>query len=227
MTGTPEPTGSASTGSTDPDAGPTEKNTGTRPALRRLAGVAPLALAIVAVIAAVVCVAVFGVRAYDVYANQYPAQQTRDDATQAAEQAVLNITTIDPADLDGFRERAEASLTGKAKNEVLGGKDGSVLDMLSNAGPDAAKLSARLVRSAPSEVNPDEGKAKVLVYVITTLERPGQPGVDETRGFDVSMIKDGDTWKAENLLGLEGIAYADAGQSGNGQAPAPAPGGGN
>ena len=122
---------------------------------------------------------------------------------------------------------AEASLTGKAKNEVLGGKDGSVLDMLSKAGPDAAKLSARLVRSAPSEVNPDEGKAKVLVYGITTLERPGQPGVDETRGFDVSMVKDGDTWKAENLLGLEGIAYADAGQAGNGQAPAPAPGGGN
>ncbi len=101
--------------------------------------------------------------------------------------------------------------------------------MLSQAGPPGtAKLSARLVRSAPSEVNADEEKAKVLVYVITTLERPGQPGVDETRGFDVSMVKDGDTWKAENLLGLEGIAYSDGGgQAGNGQAPAPAPGGGN
>lgn len=222
MTGTTEPSGFP-----DPDHGPTEKSTGTRPASTRITGVVPLALAIIAVIAATVCVVVFGVRAYDVYANQYPAQQTRDEATQAAEQTVLNVTTIDPADLDGFKKRAEASLTGKAKEEVLGGKDGSVLDMLSQAGPGTAKLSARLVRSAPSEVNADEEKAKVLVYVITTLERPGQPGVDETRGFDVSMVKDGDTWKAENLLGLEGIAYSDGGQAGNGQAPAPAPGGGN
>ncbi|TYQ09272.1 UNVERIFIED_ORG: Mce-associated membrane protein [Gordonia westfalica J30] len=220
MTGTPEPSDSAHS-----DTDPTEKST--RSAWTRIAGVAPLALAIIAVIAATVCVVVFGLRAYDVYANQYPAQQTRDDATQAAEQAVLNVTTIDPTDLDGFKKRAEASLTGKAKEEVLGGKDGSVLDMLSQAGHEAAKLSARLVRSAPTEVNPDEKKAKVLVYVVTTLERPGQPGVDETRGFDVSMVKDGDLWKAENLLGLEGIAYADAGQAGNGQAPAPAPGGGN
>ncbi|WP_439031857.1 hypothetical protein [Gordonia terrae] len=212
MTGTPEPT---------------EKNpTGARPALRRAAALAPGVLASVAVVAAVVLVAVFGVRAWNVYFDEYPAQETRDAATQAAEQAVLNITTIDPQDIDGFKKRAEASLTGKAATEVLGGKDGSVLDMLGTAGPDAAKLSARLLRSAPSEVDADENKAKVLVYVVTTLERPGQAGVDETRGFDVSMTKVDDLWKAENILGLEGIAYADG--SGAAVPPAtPAPGGGN
>ncbi|WP_238421527.1 hypothetical protein [Gordonia sp. 'Campus'] len=208
-------------------AEPTEKKpSGARPAFRRAAALAPGALAAVAVIAAVVLVAVFGVRAWNVYFDEYPAQETRDAATQAAEQAVLNITTIDPKDIDGFKKRAEASLTGKAATEVLGGKDGSVLDMLGNAGPDAAKLSARLLRSAPSEVDADENKAKVLVYVVTTLERPGQAGVDETRGFDVSMTKVDDLWKAENILGLEGIAYADGG--GGAPAPAtPAPGGGN
>ncbi|MFE0752067.1 hypothetical protein [Gordonia sp. NPDC058843] len=204
---------------------PTEKKPGgIRPAVRRAAKIAPIALAAAAVVVGVVLVAVFGVRAYGVYADQYPAQETRDAATQAAEQAVLNITTIDPADLDTFRERAEASLTGKAKTEVLGGKDGSVLDMLGTAGPNTAKLSSRLLRSAPSEVDAGEDKAKVLVYVVTTLERPGQAGIDETRGFDVSMTKDGDAWKAENILGLEGIAYADAGAA---PAPAPAPEGGN
>lgn len=205
MTGTPEPT--------------EKKPSGIRPAVRRAAGFAPRALASAAIVVGVVLVAVFGVRAYNVYFDEYPAQETRDAATQAAEQAVLNITTIDPADVDGFRKRAEASLTGKAKEEVLGGKDGSVLDMLGTAGPNTAKLSARLLRSAPSEVDADEDKAKVLVYVVTTLQRPGQAGIDETRGFDVSMTKDGDTWKAENVLGLEGIAYADGG----GGAPAPAP----
>ncbi|OCW86619.1 hypothetical protein A8M60_20540 [Nocardia farcinica] len=217
MTGTAEPT--------------ENKPGGPRPALRRAAKSAPFVLAAVAVVVGVVLVAVFGVRAYNVYFDEYPVQETRDAATQAAEQAVLNITTIDPADVDGFRKRAEASLTGKAKDEVLGsekdGEGGNVLDMLGTAGPNTAKLSARLLRSAPSEVDADEQKAKVLVYVVTTLERPGQPGIDETRGFDVSMTKDGDTWKAENILGLEGIAYADGGGAPAPAAPAPAPEGGN
>ncbi|MDV7101787.1 hypothetical protein R4227_17110 [Gordonia amicalis] len=189
-----------------------------------------LALSVVAVIAALVCVAVFGVQAMGAYATK----DARDEATQAAEQAVLNITTIDPANIDDFRQRAEGSLTGKAKQEVLGdatdgdekagdekaGETGNVLDVLAEAGENTAKLSARLLRSAPSEVDDEGGKAKVLVYVLTTLQRAGEPNVDQTRGFQVSMTREGDTWKAENVAGLEGIEYADAGQ-------APATGGGN
>lgn len=184
-----------------------------------------LALSVVAVIAALVCVVVFGVPAMGAYATK----DARDEATEAAEQAVLNITTIDPANIDDFRQRAEGSLTGKAKQEVLGdetdgdekaGETGNVLDVLAEAGENTAKLSARLLRSAPSEVDDEGGKSKVLVYVLTTLQRAGEPNVDQTRGFQVSMTREGDTWKAENVAGLEGIEYADAGQ-------ASATGGGN
>ncbi|VFA89879.1 Uncharacterised protein [Gordonia paraffinivorans] len=215
MTGTSE---SEDPGTPGPESSD-KSNADTGRMLKRLV---PLVLSFVALVAAVVCAVVFGVKAWNVYVDEYPAQQTRDQATQAAEQAVLNITTIDPADLDTFKERADASLTGKAREEVLGGKDGGVLKMLEEAGPSSAKLTARLLRSAPTEVNADEGKAKVLVYVLTSLQRPDEPNVDETRGFDVGMVKDGDVWKAESITGLEGIAYADTGE-----APAPAPEGEN
>lgn len=222
MSGTPEKPGTAP-GSTQPGSTPTAgEGTGARSALLR---VVPLALSVVAVIAALVCVVVFAISA----SGATETETAREDATQAAEQAVLNITTIDPADLDEFKRRVDASLTGQAKDEVLGtaekkpGQQQNVLEMLAEAGPNAAKLSARLLRSAPSEVNAEEEKAKVLVYVVTTLQRPDQPPVEQTRGFNVSMVKSDGAWKAENVVGLEGIEYADAG---GGAAPA-APEGGN
>ncbi|GAB88996.1 hypothetical protein [Gordonia rhizosphera] len=195
------------------------ERTGSTP--RLIAGVA----ALVALLAALACAVWFGYQGYQAYFVQKPIQAARDGAVDGAEQAILNVTTVDPNDTAGWKRRVDASLTGKAKEQITS-QDVSNLDsMISQAGPQAAALSSRLIRSAPTEVDADENKATVLVYVAATSKRANEAGVTQTMGFSVSMTKEGEDWKADNIVPLDSLAYEDPGTAAT--APSAAPRGGN
>ncbi|MGC4934001.1 hypothetical protein ACLQ3C_09985 [Gordonia sp. DT30] len=194
--------------------------------VRNIAGV----VAIVALVAAIACVGWFGYRAYEVYAVTQPTQQSRDDATGAAEQAMLNVTTIDPKKMDTFNQRLQSSFAGDALDQVRQQVVATLNPQLQKAGAEVGSTTSRVVRSAPTEVNRDEGTAQVLVYLAVSGQTPGQATeTPHTMGFLVGMQKFGDTWKAVKVSPLDGISYADDGSAGNGQQPAPtdAPAGGN
>lgn len=199
--------------------------------VRNVAGV----VAIVALIAAIACVGWLGYRAYEAYAVQQPTQQARDDATGAAEQAMLNVTSIDPKKMDAFNQRLQSSFAGDALNQVQQQVVATLNPQLQQAGGQVGTTTSRVVRSAPTEVNVDEGTAQVLVYVAVSGKMPNQASVTpNTMGFLVGMQKFDDTWKAVKVSPLDGISYADEGssaQQGSGdQTPAPTstdPAGGN
>lgn len=189
------------------------------------------ALAIVAVLVAAVAAVFFGVRGYQAYFVEKPAQSARDGAVDGAERAILNVTTVNPKDTGEWKRRVDASLTGKALQQITQQDVNNLNSMLSQAGPTAATLSSRLVRSAPTEVDASEGKAKVLVYVAATSKRDGEAGVTQTMGFSVSMTDVDDQWKASDITPLNAVTYNDpAAGSGDASAQpseAPAQGGGN
>lgn len=192
-----------------------------------------LALAVLAVIVAAVCAIWFGYQGYQAYFVQKPIQTARDGAVDGAEQAIINVTTVDPKDTAGWKKRVDGSLTGKAREQITTQDVSNLNSMITQAGPQAAALSSRLIRSAPTEVDADDGTAKVLVYVAATSKRENEAGVTQTMGFSVSMTEEGDDWKASDITPLESMAYQDpgtaAGVPGGGGAPAPSatPGGGN
>ncbi|UVF79050.1 conjugal transfer protein [Gordonia mangrovi] len=170
-----------------------------------------LAAAIVAVIAAAGCAVWFGYQGYQAYFVQKPIQEARDGAVNGAEQAIINVTTVDPRDTADWKRRVDASLTGKAREQITNQDVNNLNSMISDAGPQAATLTSRLMRSAPTEVDADGGNAKVLVYVAATSKRENEAGVTQTMGFSVSMTKDGDSWKANDIVPLDSLQYQDPG----------------
>lgn len=209
--------------------GPTPRNAAM---LRNILGVVMIGV----LVAAIACVGWFGYRAYEAYAVAAPTQQARDDATGAAEQAMLNVTTIDPKNMNTFNQRLQSSFAGDALDQVRQQVAGTLDPQLQQAGSQVGSTTSRVVRSAPTQVNADEGTAQVLVYVAVTGKMPGQASeTPNTMGFLVGMQKFGDTWKAVKVSPLDGISYADDGSSGTGtdsgggstSAPTGAPTGGN
>ncbi|MDY6809979.1 MAG: hypothetical protein SW127_13310 [Actinomycetota bacterium] len=186
-----------------------------------------LVAAIVAVIVAAGCAVWFGYQGYQAYFVQKPIQEARDGAVNGAEQAIINVTTVDPRDTADWKRRVDASLTGKAREQITNQDVSNLNSMITDAGPQAASLTSRLMRSAPTEVDADGGNAKVLVYVAATSKRENEAGVTQTMGFSVSMTKDGDTWKANDIVPLDSLQYQDpgtaAGQDGGQGADGSAP----
>ncbi len=173
-------------------------------------------LAIVAVLVAAACVAFFGYRAYEVYFVEKPIQTARDEAVSGAEQAIINVTTVDPKNTADWKRRVDSSLTGKAKEQITAQDVTTLNQQITQAGPQAATLTSRLKRSAPTEVDADAGTAKVLIYVDATAKRENEAGVTQTMGFSVTMTRVDGTWKASNISPLDGISIDDPGQSGSG-----------
>ncbi|AZG48189.1 conjugal transfer protein [Gordonia insulae] len=186
-----------------------------------------LSLAVIAVIVAAICAVWFGYQGYQAYFVQKPIQDARDGAVNGAEQAIINVTTVDPEDTADWKRRVDGSLTGKAREQITSQDVSNLNSMITQAGPQAATLTSRLIRSAPSEVDADDGSAKVLVYVAATSKRENEAGVTQTMGFSVSMTKDGDNWKASDIVPLDSLAYQDPGTAaavpGGGGASSPAP----
>ncbi len=172
--------------------------------------IARLAAAIVALIVAIGALGWFGYRAYDVYFNENPTQSARNDGVAAAETAILNVLTIKANDLKDWQQRIDSSLTGDARSQVTGQQISKLTDQWKTAGDKAATLTARIKRSAPVEVNADEGTAKVLVYVDATSKVPDQAGVTKTMGFEVSVIRTDDKWKANVVRSLDSLALTDS-----------------
>ncbi|MFT4043733.1 MAG: hypothetical protein QM673_11285 [Gordonia sp. (in: high G+C Gram-positive bacteria)] len=180
----------------------------------RSRGVAVAAvIAILAIAAALAGVAFYGYRAYEVYAVHEPTQTARDEAVAGAEQAILNVTTVDPKNTAAWKRRVDASLTGKAREQITAQDVSTLNQQITQAGSQAAALTSRLKRSAPTEVDADAGTAKVLVYVDATAKRDGQAGVTQTMGFSVTMTKVGGQWKASDISPLDGISVDSSGQT--------------
>ena len=130
------------------------------------------AVAGVAALAALVCAIIFGISGYKIYTDDKPTQSAREDATVSAENAIINITTIDPTNIKDWQRRIDSSLTGDARSQITPDDFKKLTQQIEEAGTTkVAKLSSRVLRSAPVEVNAEDGTARVLIYVEATSKR--------------------------------------------------------
>ncbi|MCF8570117.1 hypothetical protein L5G32_07550 [Gordonia sp. HY002] len=166
-----------------------------------------LAVAVAALVAAVVCVGYFGYTGIRAYTVDSGREQARVEAVDGAEQAMLNILTVDDTGVDEWQKRMKSSLTGDALKQAIEETSGGVVKQIEAAKKNNLTIKASIVRSAATELNPDEDTATVFVLSqAATSEAPGQPQPQSTL---LSMVKDDGAWKADKIVPLTDITYYD------------------
>ncbi|WP_347957813.1 hypothetical protein [Gordonia aichiensis] len=172
-----------------------------------------LAAAVAALIAAVVCLGYFGYTGIKAYTVDAATETLRTESVDAAEQAVLNITSVDPTDAAGWKKRLESSLTGEALKQVNASVVADIEKQVQASGGKAGKIESRIARSAATEVDRSEDRATVLVYANVKSTVPNQPVAQQQMGFLLTMVDVDGTRKAEKVVALQTLEYSDA-QSG-------------
>ena len=200
-------TDSDDTDSDDTDSDDTDSDSGETDGGRHWAASMALAVAVTALVAAIVCVGYFGytgIRAYTVDANR---EQMRVHVVDAAEQAMLNILTVDDKGVDVWQKRMKSSLTGDALKQAIDETSGGAVKQIEAAKDRKLTIKASIIRSATTEFNPDEDTATVFVLSqAATSEAPNQP---QAQSSLLSVVKVDDTWKVDKIVPLTDITYYD------------------
>lgn len=168
---------------------------GSRPKSKSTLGL--IAASVVAVLALGASVW-FGIGWLDARADRETAE-TRDSALTGAQQAVINMTTLDSANLDESFDTILTSVTGDEMN-------GFIEEMRASFTEDqrdlSAKTSSELLTGALTELSEDEGRAEAVVVVATTTTRDGYDPTRQRLVMDV-VVEDVDgTWKASQATPL-------------------------
>lgn len=181
-----------------------------------------LAGASAALVVAVVCLAYFGYTGIRAYAVDSARDQARIGAVDGAEQAVLNTFTVDPAHMDAWQKRLSSSLTGNALKQAVDQSAQELIQQVEDAKNKANSIKVRIITSAATEVNADEGTAKVFVLSeATASSAPQQP---TGLSYLMTMVKEDGVWKASDIVPLSEIAYSDSDST---PVPGPSQEGGN
>ena len=181
-----------------------------------------LAAAVAALIGAVVCIGYFGytgVRAYTVDAT---ATELREESLDVAQQAVLNITSVDPSDLKGWEERLKSSLTGDALKQVDPATLSKAVEASQASGGKAGRIESKIARSAVTSLNTDDNTATVLVFTNVSAVNQNQPVQNDQMGFLLTIVEVDGARKANKVVPLNPIEYSEGG-SGVSQAPGEQP----
>ncbi|MFT3900964.1 MAG: hypothetical protein QM728_12075 [Gordonia sp. (in: high G+C Gram-positive bacteria)] len=136
-----------------------------------------------------------------------PVEKARNSVLEAAQAAVLNVTTLDPKNPTKFKKNIDSSLTGRALQEM---RTNAAYQQLMHNPKATGRTESRPLRSAVTELNSGSKKGKALVAVQTVAKVPGQPEVPQVMVFLVSVVDTPDGYKAELLEPLSGIQLQQA-----------------
>lgn len=136
----------------------------------------------------------FGVGWMDARADQKTAE-TRDSALTGAQQAVINMTTLDSANLDQSFDTILTSVTGDDMNKFIE-------DMRSSFTEDqrdlTAKTTSEVLTGTLTQLGEDDGTAEAVVVVATTTTRDGAEPSRQRLVMKLGMQDVDGTWKASS-----------------------------
>lgn len=115
----------------------------------------------------------------------------RDAALVGAQQAAINLNTIDAEDLDGSFAAMRSSMTG-ALLEDLDTNEQALRDQVGEFG---TSTSAEWLFGSLTELDTDNGEARALVVLAVTTSNPQFFEVNKLSA-NMSLVRDGDVWKA-------------------------------
>ena len=153
-----------------------------------------------------------------------PRAQARDSALDAARQAALNLTSMNPNDVDGSMKLMQSSMTGQMLDEFNQNHD----KIKQTAEQSKTKLDAKVLGASLTSLDSERNKASAIVVVQQTQTAPNVPVQSFRATWTLDMSKVGDTWKAAQanslgqLIPLDNTGSAPAPQQPGQPQPAPA-----
>lgn len=154
-----------------------------------------LAVVVLAVLAVLACASAvwFGVAWFRAAGDEsLDLAVTRDDVLRDAQQAAVNLTTLNYETVEADLNRWEASATGTLADEFRGNR-ATFARTIAEA---RTKTESRVPEAAVAEVDPQAGTARVLVAVDVTVNTFGQPPTDRRQRLEMQMVRTEQGWKA-------------------------------
>ncbi|RMI30926.1 hypothetical protein EBN03_20060 [Nocardia stercoris] len=189
------------------------------PRLRTVATAAAAVWAVVALVAA----GWFGVGwARAMWFTDGPRAAARDSALDAARQAAINLSSMNPDNVDGSIDTMQSSMTGDMLDQLHQNRD----RIKQAAQQSKAKVDAKVLGSALTSLDSERTKATAIVVLQLTQSAPGVPAQMFRTTWTLDMTATGGTWKADQANSLGQLVPLEAGKPAAGApgagAPAPA-----
>ncbi|NLU84202.1 hypothetical protein [Rhodococcus sp. HNM0569] len=176
-----------------------------------------LAGAVVLLVVAVVAAGWFGFTWVRAVVGDGDVASARDSALDGAQQAAINLNTVDAANIDASFENMRSSITGDQMNKDL---DTTVQQLTDAVRQSGATSKGEVLSGALTELNTDDKTGKALVVLAVTTTWPQQ--YERTKVTMTLGMRDVDgVWKAESVQPVGSRIQLDAGPTpGAEQAPA-------
>lgn len=137
----------------------------------------------------------FGIGWKDAAADRTTAD-TRDSALTGAQQAAINLTTVDSSNLNQSLDTMLTSVTG---DDMTGFIEGVRTSFTEDQRDLSAKTISELTSGALTEFGADDGTATAVVVVSTTTTRSSAAPERQRATMKLSMKDVDGTWKAQQV----------------------------
>ncbi|KAA0923154.1 MULTISPECIES: hypothetical protein [unclassified Rhodococcus (in: high G+C Gram-positive bacteria)] len=127
------------------------------------------AVVTVIAVAALAAAVFFGYGWGNALLSQKPTADTRDSALTGAQQAAVNLNTVDAANIDQSFDNMKSSITGDLMLNDLEQTRSGITDQVRQSG---AKSDAEVLHGTLTELSTDENTATALVVIATTTTWP-------------------------------------------------------
>ncbi|MFE6860514.1 hypothetical protein [Nocardia sp. NPDC057668] len=124
-----------------------------------------------------------------------PRAQARDNALDAAQQAAINITSMNLADVDGSLSLARSSMTGELLDASTKNQDQIKKQVLDSN----VNMTSKVVGGSLTELNSERDRAAALVVLEVTENGPGKPAAKLRYTWSVDVVLDDGVWKADQV----------------------------
>ncbi|WP_249359463.1 hypothetical protein [Nocardia cyriacigeorgica] len=137
-----------------------------------------------------------------------PRVAARDAALDAAQQAAINMTSMNIDDVPGSLALARSSMTGP----ILASATEHQQQAEAMAKQAGVRMESSVLGAALTSLNSELDRASALVVLRVTEAKPGERPAGYRYTWTLDMAKDGDIWKAEQVSSLgQPVPLNDAG----------------
>ncbi|MBF6333681.1 hypothetical protein [Nocardia transvalensis] len=172
------------------------------------------AASVVLLAVAVVAAAWFGGRwVVGAYFTDGPRTDARNELINDAQQAAINLLSINPDDVDGSLANIRSSMTGSLLDEQTKEQDRIKQQAIQSKG----RVVVKPEEVALTSLNSERDHASVFLVLRVTRSFPDTPPESFRQLWTLDMVEAGDTWKAEQAKSLGKAVPLDSGAP-----PAPA-----
>ncbi|WP_019932659.1 hypothetical protein [Nocardia sp. BMG111209] len=140
------------------------------------------------------------------YFTDAPRAQARDTALDSARQAAINLSSMNPNDVDGSIDLMKSSMTGAMLDQLTQNRD----RIKQAAEQSKTKIDAKVLGASLSSLNSERNKATALVALQLTQTAPNVPAESFRTTWSLDMSKVGDGWKAEQANSLGQLVPLDS-----------------